>query len=70
MKKSIAILLCAILLVSLFSACSAKPAEVEQPEAATTPAAESQPQQEQAEEPRRSKHRENGDYLLEWFHRY
>lgn len=51
MKKSIAILLCAILLVSLFSACSAKPAEVEQPEAATTPAAESQPQQEQAEEP-------------------
>ena len=51
MKKSIAILLCAILLVSLFSACSAKPAEAEQPEAATTPAAESQPQQEQAEEP-------------------
>ena len=51
MKKSIAILLCAILLVSLFSACSAKPAEAEQPEAATTPAAESQPQQEQTEEP-------------------
>ena len=53
MKKSIAILLCAILLVSLFSACSAKPAEAEQPEVATTPAAESQsqPQQEQTEEP-------------------